>query len=126
MPLQTLARRVAQVLGWQRTGRRIQEQVHRNLGQAERHTEFDTIFVWAPVSHADRVPFRKLGDRALRDVSRAEVASVIDAHTEQLAESEDPILMLSRLLGIARLSKDARAYLSDCARWREENAAPSR
>ena len=34
--------------------------------------------------------------------------------------------MLSRLLGIARLSKDARAYLSDCARWREENAAPSR
>ena len=126
MPLQRLARRVAQVHGWQRTGRRILEQVHRNLGQAERHTEFETIFVWAPVSHADRVPFRKLGDRALRDVSRAEVASVIDAHTEQLAESEDPILMLSRLLGIARLSKDARAYLSDCARWREENAAPSR
>ena len=126
MPLQRLARRVAQVHGWQRTGRRIQVQVHSNLGQVERHTEFDTIFVWAPVSHADRVPFRKLGDRALRDVSRAEVASVIDAHTEQLAESEDPILMLSRLLGIARLSKDARAYLSDCARWREENAAPSR
>ena len=35
-----LARRVAQEHGWQRTGRRIQEQVQTNLSSMERHSEF--------------------------------------------------------------------------------------
>ena len=118
-----LARRVAQEHGWQRTGRRIQEQVQTNLSSMERHCEFGTVFVWAPGSHVDRVPFRGLNGRQIRDVSRTEIASVIDANARALANAEDPILVLSRLLGIARLSKDARAFLSECARWREENAA---
>ncbi len=33
-------------------------------------------------------------------------------------------LRLSRLLDIARLSGDARAYLEECTRWREEAAGP--
>ena len=118
-----LARRVAQEHGWQRTGRRIQEQVQKNLWSVERHSEFDTVFVWAPGSHSDRVPFRGLNGRQIRDVSRTEIASVIDANARALENADDSILVLSRLLGIARLSKDARAYLSDCARWRKENAA---
>ena len=122
MPLHGLARKVAQVHGWQRTGRRIQERVHQNLGSVERHSEFATIFVWAPGSHAERVPYRELGDRAVRDVSRAEIASVIDAQAPRLSDEDDRILALSRLLGIARLSKDARAYLSDCVHWKEESA----
>ena len=79
-------------------------------------------FVWAPGTHADRVPFRGMDDRSIRDVSRAEIASVIDAHSARLAEAEDPTLFLSRLLGISRLSKDARAYLTECARWRGQNS----
>ena len=126
LPLHRLARRVAQQHGWQRTGRRIQGRVRDNLGTVELHTEFGTTFVWAPGSHADRVPFRSLDDRSIRDVSRAEIASVIDAHALELAEAEDPALALSRKLGISRLSKDARAYLSDCALWRvEERVAAS-
>ena len=121
--LHRLARRVAQEHGWQRTGRRIQEQVQTNLWSVERHSEFGIVFVWAPGSHSDRVPFRGLNGRVIREVSRTEIGSVIDAHAYALANTEDPILVLSRLLGISRLSKDARAYLSDCARWREENAA---
>lgn len=117
-----LAHRVAQEHGWQRTGRCIQEQVQTNLSSMERHSEFGTVFVWAPATHADRVPFRGLNGRQIRDVSRTEIASVIDANARVLANAEDSILVLSRLLGIARLSKDARAYLSECARWREENA----
>lgn len=92
-----------------------------NLKSVERHTEFGTIFLWVPASHAGRVPFRGLNGRSIRDVSRTEIASVIDTHRHELGSAEDPILALSRRLGIARLSKDARAYLSDCARWRQES-----
>ena len=121
--LHGLARIVAQEHGWQRTGRRIQARVQKYLSLVERHSEFETVFIWAPGSHYDRIPFRGLSSRPIREVSRTEIGSVIDAHAHDLANGEDPILALSRLLGIARLSKDARAYLSDCARWREENAA---
>ena len=121
--LHGLARRVAQAHGWQRTGRRIQERVQKTLWSVERHSEFDNVFVWAPGSRSDRVPFRGLNGRSIREVSRTEISSVIDAHAHDLANEEDPILALSSLLGIARLSKDARTYLSDCARWREENTA---
>ena len=119
--LHGLARSVAQEHGWQRTGRRIRARVLENLGPVERHTEFETVFVWADRSYRDRVPFRGLNGRPIREVSRTEIGSVIDAQAHDLANEADPILALSRLLGIARLSKDARAYLSDCARWREEH-----
>ena len=120
--LHGLARRVAQEHGWQRTGRRIQAQVQKTLSTVERHSEFGTVFVWAPGSHSARTPFRGLNGRHIRDVSRTEVASVIDANARALGNAEDPILVLSRLLGIARLSKDARTYLSECVRWREESS----
>ena len=120
--LDGLARKVAQQHGWQRTGRRIQERVRKNLVSVESHSEFGTSFVWAPGSYAGRVPFRGLDGRAIRDVSRTEIASVIEFHRRDLASAEDSVLTLSRRLGIARLSKDARAYLSDCARWREATA----
>ena len=121
--LHGLARRVAQEHGWQRTGRRIQAQVQKTLSTVERHSEFGTVFVWAPGSHSARTPFRGLNGRHIRDVSRTEIASVIDANARALGNAEDPILVLSRLLGIARLSKEARTYLSECVRWREESAA---
>ena len=124
MPLHRLARRIAQEHGWQRTGKRIRERVEKNLGQVERHPESGATFVWAPGTHTDRVLFRGMNDRPIRDVSRAEIASVIDAHSAQLAGADDPTLVLSRLLGISRLSQDARAYLTECARWREQNAMP--
>ena len=124
MPFHRLARRVAQEHGWQRTGRRIQERVRHNLGAVELHAEFETAFVWAPGSYSNRVAFRGLGDRTVRDISRAEIASVIDTHASKLKMADDSIVVLSRQLGVARLSKDARAYLSDCVRWREqENGA---
>jgi len=118
--LDGLARKVAQQHGWQRTGRRIQERVRKNLRSVESHSEFGTAFVWAPGTHTSRVPFRGLAGRSIRDISRTEIASVIDARRRDLVIAEDPVLTLSRYLGIARLSKDARAYLADCVRWREE------
>ena len=120
--LHGLVRRVAQEHGWQRAGRRIQARVRKNLGLVECHSEFETVFVWESGSHSPRVPFRGLNGRPIREISRTEIGSVIDVHAHDLANEDDPILTLSRLLGVARLSKDARVYLSDCTRWREESA----
>ena len=121
MTLRALARRVAQEHGWQRAGRRIRERVHVNLGSVEHYSEFGAIFVWAPGSHANRVPFRGLHERPIRSVSRAEIASVIDRHVRELSNAEDFILELSRRLGIARLSLDARTYLEECVSWWEQS-----
>ena len=112
-----LARMVAQRHGWQRTGGRIQARI------AELHSAFDLAdedgvrFVWAKGSIVDRIPFRGMGERALRDISRTEIAALIDVHAQRLASSEDPELELARLCGIARLSKDAREYLGHCRAW---------
>ena len=125
LTLHGLARRVAQEHGWQRTGRRILVQVQKNLRTVESHREFETVFVWARGSYSDRVPFRGLNGRSIRDISRTEISSVIDLHARGLENEGDSILALSRLLGISRLSKDARAYLTDCARWREESLVAS-
>ena len=118
--LEGLARRVAREHGWRRTGRRIRERVERNLGLLECHGEFGIVFVWAPDSYSDRVPFRGLDGREVQEISRTEIASVIDAREHELAGEEDPVLALARSLEIARLSKAARAHLSECMRWREE------
>ena len=97
--------------------------MRHNLEAVELHSEFETTFVWAPGSHTNRVAFRGLNDRTIRDVSRAEIASVIDLHAPTLEAADDFIVVLSRQLGIARLSKDARGYLADCVRWREQESA---
>ena len=112
-----LARRVAQEHGWQRTGKRIQERVQRNLAAVECHAEFTTTFVWSPGTHARRAPFRGLAARSITDVSRTEIASVIDQHSQELAATDDPILAMARQLGIGRLSDGARSYLTECADW---------
>lgn len=118
LPLEALARRVAHEHGWQRTGKRILQRVCENLGTIECHSEFDRTFVWAPGRHVSRVPFRGLEGRPIRDVSRAEIASVIDDNPEEIFNAGDPMLGLARLLGIARLSGGGRAYLEQCAAWR--------
>ena len=121
MPLEVLARRVAQEHGWQRTGKRILQRVRENLGAVECHAELTRTFVWAPGMHVRRVPFRGLKDRPIRDVSRSEIASVIDDNAKEIASAEDSMLVLARLLGIARLSGGGRAYLEECAAWCRED-----
>lgn len=114
-----LAREVTHKHGWQRTGRRIAARVEACLRDVEHHDEFGVPFLWAKGSHRARVDFRGLEDRAIRDVSRTEIASVIDQHTATLQRAEDPVLELARKLEITRLSKDARRYLEECSGWWE-------
>lgn len=64
------------------------------------------------VSYATRILPRPLGDRSIRDVTPAEIASTIDQHERGLASTEDLALDLAILLGIGRLSRYAREYFT--------------
>jgi hypothetical protein len=113
-----LARRIAQAHGWQRTGGRIQKRITSMHHVWESSSEGSTQFLWGKGSLASRVPFRGIAGRAIREVSRTEIAWVEDQHTARIEAAEDPVLELSRLLGIARLTQDTRAYLQACREWR--------
>ncbi len=119
MPDSSLARLVAQAHGWQRTGARIQARIAAHHGIFDHTAEEGVTFLWLEGAVRDRVPFRGLGQRSLREISRAEIAELIDRNAGRVAGSEDPELELARLAGIARLSKDAREYLGICRAWRD-------
>lgn len=117
MPDSSLARRISQLHGWQRTGGRIQARIAALHDAFDVTVEEDTRFLWEKGSIKDRVPFRGMADRSLREISRSEISDVIDRNVAKISEAEDPHLELARLLGIARLSKDARDYLQLCRDW---------
>ena len=122
LPVSCLARSVAHRHGWQRTGRRIAGRVDGCLDQITCIDEFGVLFAWPNDAYRDRTPYRGLGSRNIRDVSRTEIAWAIDEEKNLMFGAEDPVLELARHLGIARLSKDARTYLESCIIWREETA----
>ncbi|WP_299261515.1 DUF3320 domain-containing protein [uncultured Kushneria sp.] len=118
MPLSLLSKRIASMHGWQRTGRRISEQVANALDRVETHREDNVDFLWPIGSYSDRTAFRSGLDRSIRDISRAEIAELYDRHESLLLNSQDQILELARYAGIARLSAENRAYLEGCINWR--------
>lgn len=119
LPLRNLGRAVANRHGWQRTGRKIMEHVKRAMENAETHDEFGVPFVWAADTFQSRSPFRGLSERSIQDVSRTEIATVLDAIGNDLAASEDLIGDLARHLGISRVSSSAREYLQEVMAWYE-------
>ncbi|WP_035025616.1 DUF3320 domain-containing protein [Gemmobacter nectariphilus] len=119
----SLARRISQLHGWQRTGARIQARVAALQGAFDTTEEAENRFLWASGTVRDRVPFRGMNDRAIREISRAEIADLVDRNLAKISAAEDPDLELARLAGIARLSKDAREYLGSCRAWRDALAA---
>jgi len=120
LPVSRLARAVAHRHGWQRTGRRIAGRVDGCLDQITCLDEFGVPFAWSNDTYRDRVPYRGLGSRAIRNISRTEIAWAIDQAKSSNFDAEDPVLEMARHLGIGRLSKDARAFLENCIAWREE------
>ncbi|MDS9469037.1 DUF3320 domain-containing protein [Paracoccus sp. MBLB3053] len=114
-----LARRIAQEHGWQRTGARIQARVaetHRFLDATE---ENGVRFLWSKGRIVERLPFRGMNGRILREISRAEIASLAELRMDEIQHAQDREAELARMLGIARLSQDARAYLRSVIDWME-------
>ncbi|WP_456269651.1 DUF3320 domain-containing protein [Kushneria sp. AK178] len=122
MPLSLLSKRISEMHGWQRTGRRISEQVANALSHVERYQEGDVDFLWAAGSYSRRVTFQSGLNRSIRDISRTELAELYDRHETLLLKSDDQVLNLARYAGISRLSAENRAYLEGCINWR--NSSP--
>lgn len=87
------------------------------MGDAELHDEFGVPFVWAAGTIRERSPFRGLLGRPIQDVSRTEIASVLDEIVDDLSTSDDQIGDLARYLGVARVSSSAREYLKNIKNW---------
>ncbi|WMS41581.1 DUF3320 domain-containing protein [Acuticoccus sp. MNP-M23] len=121
LPLSVLCRMVAARHGWQRTGRRIAARVENCLALVSVVDEFGVPFVWPQGASLDRVPFGGLRGRAVRDVSRTEIADVIANSRRAIASAEDGTLELARAMAIARLTADTRAYLDLCRAWAVES-----
>jgi hypothetical protein len=119
LPLRNLGREVANRHGWQRTGRRIMERVERAIGDAELHDEFGVPFVWVAGTTQTRSPFRGLAERSIQDVSRTEIAYVLDQIENDLSASDDQVGDLARHLGVSRVSNSAREYLKRIVNWYE-------
>lgn len=83
--------------------------------------EDGVTFLWDRGTVRDRVAFRGMDGRALRDIAMAEIADLIDRNADRIAVAEDGELELARLAGLARLSKDAREHLAACRAWRERS-----
>lgn len=118
MPETALARQISQLHGWQRTGGRIQARISALLGIFDTTTEEGSLFLWPKGSVKARIPFRGMAGRTIREISRAEIADLIDQNAAKILAAEDNYLEIARLAGIARLSKDAREYLELCSTWR--------
>jgi hypothetical protein len=114
MTTNNFAKQISQDHGWQRTGARIRARVDAILPAFFLTDESGTSFVWSASGPSDRVPFRGMAGRSARDISVHEIASLLDQSGAAISQSEDPPLELARQMGIARLSKDARAYLEHC------------
>jgi very-short-patch-repair endonuclease len=108
-----LARVVCREHGWQRAGRRIRERILDCLGDNAVHTDGDRAFIWAPGTYAPRIAFRHELERGVWEVPSEEMLGLIAAHPE-LAAAEDAARELARLMGIARVSEEARAFLEAC------------
>lgn len=112
-----LARNVSQAHGWARTGARIRARIDALLPAYELAEEDGVAFVWEPGTVRSRVPFRGMLGRSARDISRSEIAALLDTMAHRLDEFEDPILEVARAMGIARLTGDTRGYLEGCREW---------
>ncbi len=117
-----LAREISRRHGWHRTGKKIVAQVRTACRdkQVDIHKEQQREFVWPSGGYKERVPFRGLNNRKPQDVSRTEIASVLDLMKDDLRLSEDPVLDFARAIGIVRLSSEARQYLDSVFSWYDE------
>ncbi|WP_128290555.1 DUF3320 domain-containing protein [Afifella aestuarii] len=111
-----LAQRIARAHGWQRTGRRIRDQIAKHLREVDRTEESSGDFLWKKGTVASRVAYRPPAGpahrRAVGEIAIAELSDVVEANLALLDE-DDPPLVLARLIDVERLSASARARLEE-------------
>jgi len=91
--------------------------VQKALEATEQTIEFDQAFLWKKNEVKARVKYRGLRGRKIQDISRTEIASVLDQDFDKLRYSDDPLIAISRKLGLSRLAATSREYLNKVFEW---------
>jgi very-short-patch-repair endonuclease len=108
-----LARRIARVHGWQRTGSRIHERVKELASKSHRMTEEDVgTFYWATRQSPEMtIAFRRSADESARTVDEICMPELVALVREVVAtgkRGEDAIVAMARELGLQRLRAVSR------------------
>lgn len=111
-----LARQIARMHGWQRTGARIQARVDILATHAHSTTREEVGKFFWPKHLVDRdyVPMRKgldKLDRSLNEIAMPELVTLCRAYVESGVEPSSAIIQVARDLGLARLKSGARERL---------------
>lgn len=111
-----LARQIARMHGWQRTGARIQARVGLLATHAYGTTQEDVgRFYWPKhLADMDNVPIRKgldKLDRSLNEIAMPELVSLCRAYVESGVDASSAIIQVARDLGLSRLKSGARERL---------------
>jgi very-short-patch-repair endonuclease len=111
-----LARQIARMHGWQRTGARIQARVGLLAIHAYGTTQEDVGRFYWPKHMVDKdyVPMRKgldKLDRSLNEIAMPELVTLCRAYVESDVEASSAIIHVARDLGLSRLKSGARERL---------------
>ncbi|MFO1005565.1 MAG: DUF3320 domain-containing protein [Planctomycetaceae bacterium] len=110
----SLARDVAKVHGIYRTSAKVRQRVLDLLADVPATEEPVGRFLWSGAAPLALVPFRyaKMGDerRSVNEIAMPELLGLLQDHPD-LVTSDDPALALARVIGLARLSSNARERL---------------
>ena len=123
-----LAREISKRHGWKRTGSRIKSHIRNVCQHIDFHQENGRDFIWPSGGYKDSVPFQGLKGRRVQDVSRTELASLLDeilplSPGDHISDFARQIGMRS---GIKGLNPDDREYLDSVLAWYFEGGGPDR
>lgn len=111
-----LARLIARLHGWQRTGDLIRARVLKCITRDRMTSEPHGKFVWAAGQILEEIPFRTWLDLPVKERSGAEIIGAIRSNRARLAAADDPTMELARIIGLGRLATDTRAWLDGFVR----------
>jgi hypothetical protein len=111
---EVLARRIARMHGWQRTGTRITERVTRVAARTFKKTKEDVgSFFWpSNLAVGQPVPFRSGLGRSVDEVCRPELLSLALDILQAGNAGDDAVGAMARALGLQRLRAISRPRLS--------------
>ena len=113
-----LARRVARLHGWHRTGTKITERVTRIASKACRKKSKDVgVFFWpGNLETGQPVPFRSGLERSVDEICMPELVSLALDVLAQGASTEDAVAAMAKAVGLQRLRSTSRRRLESAIR----------
>lgn len=110
---EVLARRIARLHGWQRTGARITERVTSIAARACKKTKEDVgTFFWPGILEAGQpVPFRSAADRSVDEICVQELVSLAIDILRTGRTDEDATTAMAKTMGLQRLRAQTRSRL---------------